>query len=60
MLSNKAEQGLAGTIKQHLNTVVSQGHMLQNKVVAHDYRQAEETVVTICERRLSHNHNPQI
>jgi len=32
MLSNKAEQGLAGTIKQHLSTLVSQGHMLQNKV----------------------------
>ena len=32
MLSNKAEQGLAGTIKQHLSTVVSQCHMLQNKV----------------------------
>ena len=31
LLSNKAEQGLAGTIKQHLSTVVSQGHMLQNK-----------------------------
>ena len=29
--SKKAERGLAGTIKQHLSTVVSQGHMLQNK-----------------------------
>ena len=31
LLNNKAEQGLAGTIKQHFSTVVSQGHMLQNK-----------------------------
>ena len=31
LLSNKAEQSLAGTIKQHLSTLVSQGHMLQNK-----------------------------
>jgi len=33
LLSNKAEQSLAGTIKQHLSTVVSQCNMLQNKFV---------------------------
>ena len=46
ILSNKAEEGLARTIRQRLSTVVLQCHMLQKRLAAQGYRQAEDKVVT--------------
>ena len=52
LLSNKAEQGQAGTIKQHLSTVVLQGHMLQNK----DYQRSfliQQQLLVVREEKLT-------